>query len=653
MDSKLRGNLSKTELLLYRVFIGFVWFACLLPSYGVGQVPTQALPSDSTQTDSAQTKRVQILHADRLSFQKGEEDNVQKLIGHVRLKQDSTFFFCDSAYLYEVGNRLEAFNRVKIVMPDSTILRSEKLIYEAETRVAKVYDNIRLTDGDVELETDQMTYYREEEYGFYERGGILRDRENTLSSQLGYYYAAEDMAYFRNSVRLENEDFTLDTDTLGYNTETEVAFFLTYTTILSEDGEIETSRGRYDTEAKKVYLYEQSTVRDSNYVLIADTLFYDEGKNFGQAFSNVEIEQDDSTLMILGEYGEFNRKTDESMITRDAVAIQFMDDDTLYMFADTLRYVKAWRLTKAVPVDSIQQNVSLVDSLVNATGDSLALEDLQLDADSSVIAIEDPLPVADSLISPPIGSDSLNLDSLSVADEALVFDSTSYKLFKAYGSVRFFMGDMQGRTDSLLYFFEDSIIHLLDDPVLWSEQNQITGDTMKIWIRNQQVDSMWIGADGFLVSQEEEVGFNQIKGKQLRAKFADNELVRLHVIGNSESIYFARDDSDSTATDIKYHGMNKALAQQMTMYFTDNEPTRIVFTSKPEGTFYPFYQIVNQPNKIDGMKWRISERPDRPRIFDPSVLAEGESDEATSTRKEVSPTPQSDSASEPQDAQNR
>ncbi|MEL6651870.1 MAG: OstA-like protein, partial [Bacteroidota bacterium] len=541
-----------------------------------------------------------------------------KLIGKVRLQQDSTLFYCDSAYFYEDKNLVEAFNHVKVVMQDGVILSGDKLTYEGDEKIAKVRDKVKLVDGDMTLTTDRITYYRNEKYGYYDGGGTLKDQENTLTSQYGYYYSAEDMAYFKNAVRLENPDYVLETDTLGYNTDTEEAFFLTYTTIVSEDGDIETTRGRYDTKNEYIFLYERSTVRDSTYTLIADTLIYADSIDLGRAWSNVVIEQDTS-LTILGEYGEFKRKEERSYITEDAIAIQTMNEDTLYMLADTLFYYKEKQLIPPAGYEPPDTNSSVSTLPDSISGDSIGMS-VEVDSIASdnsrsdSILVRTPLALPDSLAM----VEQMRKDSLSLMGPPPM-DTLEVTIFRAHHEVSFFMNDMQGKADSLVYFFDDSTIYLFDDPVLWSDANQLTGDTIIVWMRNDQVDSMWVGSDGFLVSEEDTVGYNQIKGKELRVKFKNNELRRMHVIGNSESIYFARDDADTV--NVSYTGMNKALSQEMMMYFADNEPVKIVFLAKPEGTFFPFYEVAGKANQLDGMQWRIEEKPENPRIFDPTVPA--------------------------------
>lgn len=592
------------------------------PLAGQGRQPS-SLP-DSSRNDSA-PQRVRILNADLLTFQKRGDTAIQKLIGNVRLAQDSTYFFCDSAYLYENTNRLEAFDRVRIEMPDSVLLLSDRLDYDGNTRIAEVYDDILLTDGKSRLTTDRLTYYREEEYGFYQAGGRLVDDSTVLTSQKGFYYPNQKQAFFQENVVLTHPDYTLRTDSLQYETETKIARFVTFTTIDNDEGTIETTQGSYDTQNAGIDLFQRSQVRDSSYTLIADTLLYTDGRSLGLALGKVVVIQEDSSLELQGDYGRFNRDTDESFITGDAVAIQRMDEDTLYIFADTLfslkdtQYIDRWAeqaqqlaALQATLTDSLSSDTVKLDSLLPPlpieldsaqTLDSAALRELAISE------------IADSLALDRLGLDTLKVGPPSLAQFEQRIDTIVKRKFIGYHQVRFFMNDMQGRADSMVYFYDDSLLYLYTDPILWSEENQLTGDTITVWMKNEQADSMQISGNSFMASKEDTVGFNQLKGRQMQLKFRDNDLYRVRMIGNAESIYFIKEDPDSAAADtapVSYQGMNKALANEVKIYFENREVVKIVFLSQPEGTFFPFYEVVFQDNSLEGLDWRGDERPEKP-----------------------------------------
>lgn len=539
-------------------------------------VAQEAFPPPSTSDDST-SRRVKILNSDLLSFSTVDGVQLQKLIGNVKILQDSTIFYCDSAYYFEADNRIEAFSRVRVEMPDSVVMVAKRATYDGNTRIAEAFENITLTDRSVTLRTQHLTYDRNEEFGFFDKKGTLLDGDTKLTSLLGYYYPQENMSYFRKDVVLESPDYTLYTDTLAYDTELKIARFITTTTIVSDGGEIVTTNGNYDTEARRVNLFERSQVTDSTYILSADTLFYDDALDMGYAIGHVVVDQKDTTLQLKGNYGEFNRATDESLVTNNPVAIQVFENDTLFLFADTLKSIVQTRLD-TVSYRFLPKALATIDSLLS---------------DST---ITDSLALATYLL------DSLGVDTFRV-------DTQKFRIFKGYYNVRFFMNELQGSCDSLVYFYDDSMLLMYQSPMLWAEDNQLYGDTIKVWMKNGEADSMWIGANSFLVSEEDTVGFNQMKGKEMRASFRDGDMYRLAVIGNSESIYFAK-EGDSTET--RYQGMNQALAQAINLYFVDNELQKIVFLSQPEGSFKPMFEVLFQPNRLDGMKWLPENRPLRP-----------------------------------------
>ncbi len=580
----------------YLVGVATILLACF--SFSQAQIIQKPIAKD----DTAAMKRIRILNADSLVFRKTGGEAIQKLIGKVKMKQDSTLFLCDSAYFYENKNLIEAFSEVRVKMSDSVSLYADELKYDGETRIAEVYDNILLTDLVSELRTDRMTYYRKEKYGKFVEGGSLKDKESVLTSDRGYYYPDLDKAYFKGNVKLDHPDYLLETDTMGYDTDSKIANFLTYTLITSEDGIIETTQGSYDTENKKIDLLERSSLQDSSYTLTANTIRYTDDDNMGIATGDVLVTQEDSSLEIRGQFGIFNRKTDESTLTQDPVAIQFMDEDTLYIFADTLRAVKQQLIRPILEIAP--------DTSVKIKVDSLSPPSVKDSASMNSAADNDTLS-QDSLPSPaPIQKGA---------------DTTDRRVFLGNYDVYFFMNDMQGRCDSMIYLYDDSIIYLYQDPVLWSEQGQITGDTIKIWMKNNEVDSMWVGPNGFLVSQADNIGFDQIKGKEFRVKFRNNELAYLHVIGNAESIYYiAEEDSAGRSS---YEGMNQALSQEMTLYFSNNDLDKILFKAKPSGTYSPIHEVIFKENILAGMKWRIEEKPQKPKLLAIDIKREASEDE--------------------------
>ncbi len=428
-----------------------------------------------------------------------------------------------------------AYGNVKIVIRDSLTITAERLEYDANDQIADLFGNIHMKNKSSELVTPRMTFYREQEYGKYFNGGILYDGDNELRSNSGYYFTEDELAFFKGNVLLTNPKYTLMTDTLGYDTHSESAIFNAPTLIQDkDDNTIYTERGFYDTKMNLAYFYRNPYLQDSTYRLEADTIFYDRDMDYGRAIGNLVLTKADSSITVYGQYGEFKQFESVSYLTDSAYALQVFDDDTLYVFADTL--------------------FAYQDSVWDEKGDSLR---------------------------------------------------PNNRLY-AYYQVKFFMRSMQGKTDSLVYLLDDSIIQFFRKPVLWSDETQVLGDTVRIFLANDQVDSMAIGKEAFIVTEQDTVGFNQIKGKWIHAKFRENDLWKMWVKGNSESIYFAEEEGKG------YTGMNQARCNEMFIRFLENEISRISFIDQAEGVFSPMHEIVFSENKLDGFRWLPEERPVRP-----------------------------------------
>jgi hypothetical protein len=200
-------------------------------------------------------------------------------------------------------------------------------------------------------------------------------------------------------------------------------------------------------------------------------------------------------------------------------------------------------------------------------------------------------------------------DTLYVtADTLFSFqDTNENRTFRAYHHVFFFMNDLQGRADSMEYLFSDSLIILTGSPILWADSTQITADTIWVYMAENQADSMSMSKNCFVVSMADSASFNQIKGRDMEAQFRENNLHRLLVSGNSETIYFAKDDETNL-----FLAKSKSSSEKMEIHFEDNEVVKVKNIKGVQAQLDPYWKIMFDANKLDGMIWRGSERPQKP-----------------------------------------
>ena len=142
-----------------------------------------------------------------------------------------------------------------------------------------------------------------------------------------------------------------------------------------------------------------------------------------------------------------------------------------------------------------------------------------------------------------IHADTLFTEELHYADSALQ-DST-YRRVRAYYGVRVFRDDMQMTCDSMAYIGSDSTMHLYKKPICWSENQQISSDSITVYIVNGAVDKA-VGNGNALCVMEDTLGhYNQMSGKEVTAYLADGEVHIVDMSGNALTIYYPKEDDGS------------------------------------------------------------------------------------------------------------
>ncbi len=334
---------------LHKSFTGLFCLLFLFTTiFGITQVPPGKTPvknavitnqKKQTQTPSGQPTVIHVENADSIDFQKDSNPDIYVLRGNVVFRHDSTYMYCDSSYLYNKNNSLEAFDNVRIEQGDTLFIYGDYLFYDANTTIAKLRNNVRMENKGVTLFTDSFNYDRNKDIGYFFEGGIIIDSLNQLSSVFGQYSPNTKIAHFQYDVRLKNPNFTLTSDTLDYSTDTKIATILGPSVIQSDSGTIYSSLGWYNTETEESMLFERSTVvsQDKNKFITADSLFYNRLTGHGEAFHNMVVNDTAKKVLITGHYGYFNEKTEYAFATDSAQAIEYSQGDSLYIHGDTIK----------------------------------------------------------------------------------------------------------------------------------------------------------------------------------------------------------------------------------------------------------------------------------------------------------------------------
>jgi lipopolysaccharide export system protein LptA len=475
--------------------------------------------------------KIELVHANSLEGDESLGKDVRRLIGNVVFKQDNTFMYCDSAYLYASSNSMDAFGKVRIQQGDTITLTGDVLKYNGNTRQARLLNNIVLRDSKMTLTSQNLTYNLDSGIADFTDGGKIIDAENTLVSKIGIYNSQLKKLYFKKDVVLQHPGYQMATDTLVYSTVSKITEFYGPCYIRSSDSSyIYCENGWYNTITEKSFFTQNAFLQNKSQKLSGDSLYYDNLTEQGKAYSRVSLYDSIEKNRIDGDFGYYDRKNGQAYITGNLLMRKFFEKDTLYLHADSL---------------------------------------------------------------------------------VAAFDTTgSTKLYSAYHQVRLFKNDIQSVCDSLVYTASDSMLRMFKEPVVWSDLNQLTADTIAMLITRDGIEKMYLYHSAFIASREDSLRYNQLRGKSMIGYFEKNSLVKIDVFGNGQSIYFARNKKNELT------GVNRADCSNMIILLKENKISRLKLIEKPDATFYPIGELKTNELVLKGFSWQENKRPsDKNDIF--------------------------------------
>jgi len=276
------------------------------------------------------------------------------------------------------------------------------------------------------------------------------------------------------------------------------------------------------------------------------------------------------------------------------------------------------------PIDSLKSGTDSISLKLklNAKTDSLAKDSLVKD---SLIKTQK-LPVKDSVKLTPKANNKINAPALikkntppsaiptktlpSLKKSESVKDTVPFspadtvrtRTIRAYHNVRVFKTNLQAKSDSLFFTAADSTLRLYQNPILWSDSSQQTGDTIHVQFKNKKINSAQVLQNAFIVDQESDTTkFNQVKGKIITAFFNNGEIRNMFVDGNAESISYDK------KTDGKYQ-QNQTISARIKITFADKDISYIKIVKGIEGTFSPADKLTKDAI-LTGFIWKPEIRP--------------------------------------------
>lgn len=535
---------------LVLLFLPVLLLLCVCETFS--QVVTTRQRNDTTQL-------VNLIHADKLGIQKDSANEIQTLVGNVQLEQDGTYFYGDSVIIKN-GKVIEAFGNVHINDKDSVHTYSQYLLYYVGPKLATLKDKVKLTDGKTTLTTEELHYDVNMRIGEYYNGGMLVNKGSVLTSKEGTYYAELKQAYFKKEVKLKDPAYDLESDSLLYNTETELTTFVAPTFIKDSSGRtIRTSDGYYDLKNKRAYFGKRPQIQDGPVFVTADSINSNDSTGISILTGSSVYTDTAQGVSVLANRIETNRDSGTMRATLQPLMIIKQENDSIYIAADTLF---SGRMRDLLIADSLAQKDTLQGLI---TGDSL--------------------------------------QRFALNDTAKNKNDSADRYFQAYHNVRIFSDSMQAVSDSLFYSGRDSIFRLFTDPVMWSGNSQVTGDTIYLFTKNKKPQEVQVFENGMAVERSGIEMYNQVRGNRMFAYFDDGNINHVRAKGNAESVYYVLDDDSAVV------GVNKVGGDMIDLRFLNKELNKVVVIGQPSGNMVPMLQATDQDKILRDFKWLEARRP--------------------------------------------
>lgn len=510
-------------------------------------------------------KKIKHLHSEVLKVTPEKFEGNPFAYGNVAFEHDRTFLYSDSAVYYQKENFFRAWSNVRMIN-DTVSITSDSLEYDGNTSIAKAFSRVHMRDKKSELFANYVEYNRETDIAIATGNVVMIDPNQRIETPYMTYNRKTGIAYTDAGAIITGSDGTIThTQILTYNANTKVIDFDHNTMIETPDYRIVSDKMKMNQATDITEFIERTTITDRK-----------NPRNY------IEMPEGGGT---------FNKRTGEAILNKRATIYRDgkeLSGDKMY-FNDKTGY--GWA----------KGNV-LIDDPEEKRFVRGEYGEVFRDVDSAYVT-------GRAYAVKAFKDDSLyfRADTIMVVKRA---DST--QILKAYFKARYFKSDAQGKSDSIFYNETKGIMKFYRDPIMWSGEQQITGDTIYTYNNpeKQVLDSVRIFNHAFAISKVDSVtvkDFNQVKGKFMTGYFLDNQLKMVEVHENAQSITYV-DDEDTERHEKERIGINLSDCGIIEAEISGNNVDVLACRIQANSKLYPESKIKEADRFLKDFKWRGDEK---------------------------------------------
>ena len=468
------------------------------------------------------------------------------------------------------------------------------LLY-ADSAVAdkELRPDVQVLIGSVRLKHDSMYMWCDsalifEKINSVEAFGNVRMEQGDTLFIYGdylYYDGISQLAMLRENVRMINRETVLTTDSLNYDRVMNLGYYFEGGTLQDTVNVLNSWWGEYSPATKLAVFNHDVELVNPRFVLTSDTLKYSTLTKVATILGPSDIVSDNNH--IYSERGSYNTVTEQAELLDRSV----LTNQGRKLTGDSLFYDRLAGYGEAF--DHVQLNDTVNRNML--TGDYCFYNELTGNAVATQRAVAVDYSQGDSLF--------MHADTLRLVTYNFNTDSV-WREMRAYHKVRAWRSNVQAVCDSLVYNSKDSCMTMYRDPILWSGNQQLLGEEVKVYMNDSTIDWAHIINQALAIEQMDSVHYNQVSGKEMMAYFRDGEMRQVDVDGSVLVIYYPVDGKDSTLI-----GMDYTEGGFLRMFLKDRKMERGAFIGKASGTMYPMDQIPPDKSRLPSFAWFDYVRP--------------------------------------------
>ncbi len=390
------------------------------------------------------------------------------------------------------------------------------------------------------------------------------------------YYGDANNIEIKKNVKLIDKSMTLSTQLLNYNIQSNIGYYPNKGIIKDRNKIIESKNGKYYSHKHKFIFKDSVILKETNHTILTNNMHYLVSNQTILFFGPSYIISNNKTIYC--EKGWYNTNTNISQFEEN----NYVLTKNYILKGDSLYYNQNTKYGKAI------NNIEMIDTTQNIT----IFGNLAEYFENKEITQISKSPYLQLI---------KNSDTLFVSAKLFIHKKTQKEqMISAYNNVKLFKKNLQGKCDSLTYNM--SKIKMMNKPILWTEEYQITADTIEIFTTNNDIEKIILKKNPMIIAKEDSIDYNQIKGKEIIIFFKEGKIYKMDIVSNGKSILVVNDEKNKI-------GLNYIESSQISILFKNNKINEITYKSTPISITTPYKDIQEKNRFLKGFVSRYYERP--------------------------------------------